>query len=174
MHTTRPVYTITNKKHEPCAAVTPLSSDDMVAANDNRSSLRQNAARVVHVRRTARQRRGNRGNTYSVCAPYPLWCWPATQGAPFGGALVQSGPPAAAPPRPEKRKVTRTVGQKRTVWDPKNARWRLLHCAFRTVRWKNARHSCVSYRAFYNSWPSATYGHNREAWDAVAERTRKG
>ena len=25
----------------PCAAVTPLSSDDMVAANDNRSSLRQ-------------------------------------------------------------------------------------------------------------------------------------
>ena len=30
MHTTRPVYTITNKKHEPCAAVTPLSSDDMV------------------------------------------------------------------------------------------------------------------------------------------------
>ena len=99
----------------PCAAVTPLSSDDMVAANENRSSLRQNAARVVHVRRTARQRRGNRGNTYSVCAPYPLWCWPATQGAPFGDVRVRSILPAAVPTRPEKRKVKRTAGQKRTV-----------------------------------------------------------
>jgi hypothetical protein len=77
---------------------------------------------------------GSRGKTYSMRAPYPLWCWSATQGAPFGDARVQSILPAAAPPRPQKRKVKRTAGQKRTVWDPKNARWRLLHCAFRTVR----------------------------------------
>ena len=112
MHTTRPVYTITNKKHEPCAAVTPLSS----------SSLRQcgtSCTCKAHSAAAAREQ----GKHVLRVRPIPPLVLAGDTGRPLRRRAGPERPPCRRPAAPRKtqghthgRAETHGMGsQKRTV-----------------------------------------------------------